>query len=372
MRVVRRRDRLVLLLLGFVLSIVAQSRMIRQQMDGTHVDHTKDFHRFSPGVTTAQMQVQQQQQQQQIQPQPSSRQDKRTVNSTTKTALALATRGLSDELASQIIRDFDVMTGCGYFKCFFPSRTDNTTGWLVTRANRYYQSQRRALPVLPFAQQAWEFAQHSSQKYGTLRHIYLQAPFWTGRLSKDNGNALATKFDSDICNRRKSCRLVPRPAHGFVVQRVRRASPGDTVLAKLFVADLQAHSDVTAMNITANNTSRATLTFSPSLEEFWTTAVVDKPAFQRQLQTDLAVTRKVMQEFPNLQVDFQFILTARGEVIHLDLDRMFDADLNPPQWRFKFHKHVLPSLLDLEQRVAAWLTESGVHAGPESNAQPKI
>ena len=281
---------------------------------------------------------------------------------------SLLTRGLPDALVTEIIADFDVMTGCGYFKCFFPSRTKDTVGWLVTRARRYYQSQHQALNVYNFAVQAYDFALAREASHG-MRHYYLQPPFLTGRLSAANTNLLVTKFNTTLCNNPRTqtkCRLVPRGAsHGFVVQKLRRASV-HAILAKLWVNDDNNNNyqedtnnnnhNTSTTTTTTTTTTTPTLTLQPPLHEIWST-LVDRTTFVHNLQADLQQTRHLVHDYPALQVDFQFMIDpTTGYIYHLDLDRLFDADLNPSSWRDKFAavQHVVPACLNaLEQQVLA-------------------
>lgn len=262
---------------------------------------------------------------------------------------ALLTRGLPENLVTEILADFDVMTGCGYFKCFFPSRSDDTVGWLVTRAQRYYPSQGKARHVYNFAVQAYDFALARQDSHG-LRHYYLQPPFLTGRLSENNIKLLATKFDTSVCNpRRHPCRLQPQGAsNGFVVQKLRRASR-QSIVAKLWVNS----------STTTTTRTTTTLTLHPSLLNVWPT-LVDPAQFAHNLQADLNTTRQLLHDYPALQVDFQFMIDgATGCIYHFDLDRLFDADLNPARWRDKFAQQVLPSLKALEEQVWALLRNDG-------------
>uniref|UniRef100_A0A7S3L459 Uncharacterized protein n=1 Tax=Amphora coffeiformis TaxID=265554 RepID=A0A7S3L459_9STRA len=256
--------------------------------------------------------------------------------------------GLSEIFAQAVVQDFDIMTGCGYFKCFFPSLSDREnddekgrTGWLVTRARRYYKQEKRALYVYEYAHKAWEFAQQCQQTHG-MKHYLLSPPFSTGRLSERVAKVLETKFNDTICNVRTGCRMAPRARFGFVVQRLRRA-PSHAILAKLFVS----------RHTTANDTE---LTLSPFLPDFVPT-IENATNFKGNLLTDIDATIRLLQDFPNLQVDLQFIISPDGFVFHIDLDRLFDVDLHPHQWRNKFHQTAIPSLHNLKQHVDTLLSQ---------------
>jgi hypothetical protein len=252
----------------------------------------------------------------------------------------ITTQGLSDSLVNAILLDFDTMSSCGYFKCFFKSMSDTKTGWLVTRAHRFYKAVKKSKTVLPFIQKAHEFAIMAEHKYG-MRHLHAQAPFYTGPLSAANGNLFATKFNSSLCNQQKDCRLVPRSPSGFVIQKVFKAPP-DALLAKLVVPDL----DVNATQ--AVDATTVSMTLSPALED---TDFSLSQTFCDNFQEDLRITQSILENYPLFAVDFQFLVTRDGHLYHLDLDRLFDADLNPPQWKNKFYQHVKPSLQILERQI---------------------
>lgn len=62
-------------------------------------------------------------------------------NTNPPTPHALLTQGFPDALAAGILADFDVMTGCGYFKCFFPSRSDPHHGMARDQSSSFLLAQ---------------------------------------------------------------------------------------------------------------------------------------------------------------------------------------------------------------------------------------
>ena len=273
---------------------------------------------------------------------------------------ALLTAGLPEAAVLTMLQDFGTMTGCGYFKCWFPSLQSSKlpeqepTGWLVTRARRYYPRAKRHLPVYNAAYDAWEFALQRQVSHG-MRHFYLphEPPVLTGRLSSyyNTVRLFLTKYNDTICDLRAACRVAPGAPSGLIVQRLRQA-PLHATLAKLFVGR-----DMTnvATNNHVNNNSIPVLTLTPPWEELVNTLSVSRREFVHNLWADLNVTQQLLYDYPDLQVDLQFLITTKGHVYQLDLDRLFDAALQPSQWRHKFELYAQPSLQQLRQQARALL-----------------
>ena len=156
-----------------------------------------------------------------------------------------------------------------------------------------------------------------------MKHFLQSPPFVTGRLSERVTQMFQTKFNDTVCN--VGCRMAPRARVGFVVQRVRR-DPSHAMLAKLFV---------NRRHTTKNSTNDETeFTLSPSLSDFVPT-LENATTFRANLLTDMHASIQLLQKYPNLQVDLQFIISPNGYMFHIDLDRFFDVDLHPHPWRNK-------------------------------------
>lgn len=261
-----------------------------------------------------------------------------------KTVPAFLTRGLPETYMKAVLDDMQVMTGCGFFKCFFPSKSEANMGWIVTKSHRYYQVIKESLPVLPFAFQAHTFAMQAQEKYG-MRHFFTpQPPFLTGRLSQKNKKLFASKFNATLCDKElNDCRLSWLSPFGFVMQKVKKA-PSDAIVAKFFISNLKKDDPANQSSMVPSSL----LTLKPP----WNNKTAPSATFCSNLRNDLQTTRRLLDDFPAFAVDFQILFTLdSGEVYHLDLDRMFDADLNPEHWRDKFAPHVRPALQALETQL---------------------
>jgi len=269
-------------------------------------------------------------------------------SSSLSSSWAFHSQGLPPTLSETVLDDLEPMRSCGVFKCFFPSKSDMSMGWLVMPARRYFRSVQRSASTYPLAQRAWEFAMtrqasfSSSTHGGRFRHFYHASspPFVTGRLSAHTtANLWKPKFNKTLCPP-SDCRLTVKSPTGFTVQRLHRA-PASALLVKLHVAE--------------DERSRYTWHMTPSWEDFWEEAHrrtnLNHAAFVQNFLADLEVTLQLIQEVPAFKVDFQCIITAEGFIYHLDLDRLFETVLLEAGWRHKWDPHVLPALQELRQKV---------------------
>lgn len=260
-----------------------------------------------------------------------------------------------------ILEDMGSMISCGVFKCFFPSKSDVSMGWLVMPARRYYRSTRTPVSTHAMAHRAWGFATTTTYHHrsaaaaasspppptdgggrGRFRHYYPPAspPFTTGRLSSDvSTNVWKPKFDRTLCPL-SDCRLTVKSKEGFTVQHLQRA-PASAILVKLHVDD--------------DDPSGYTWRTTPSWEDFWekvhTRSESNHTDFVQHFVDDLDVALQLIQEIPTFKVDFQCIITTDGYVYHLDLDRLYEAELLDAGWRHKWDPHVLPALEELRRII---------------------
>lgn len=265
-------------------------------------------------------------------------------------SLSLYTRGLTSSLLQDLLDDFDSVIGCGYVKCFFPSRSDPTTGWLVMREARFSQTLKRSMPMYPVASQTWEFL---GQQQLELNHLYLQAPFVTGPLSATHMATLQSKFPSHhntatsttstqqlikLCPP-STCRLWEGSPGGYVIQRMRRA-PTSALLYKFVVDD--------------DDPQQYSGRITPSWEDF-ITSEKHTSIFIATALHHLDQMIRLVQDEPAWAVDLQFLITTNGTLYHLDLDRLWEpAELNPPGWREKYQpQNAMAALNALRNQVAS-------------------
>lgn len=275
-----------------------------------------------------------------------------------KSAPSLRTQGLPPTLLQALLDDWEPVTGCGYVKCFFPSRSNPSTGWLVMRSHRFSKSLRKSLPIYPIAARTWEFLQEKNATH--ILHFYLQAPFKTGPLSATHRAIFKSKFPSLIHNSSNNnasicppstCRLWEGSPGGYVVQRVQRA-PDTALLWKFLVDD--------------DNAQNYTWRLTPSWEEFVQhnnnlRQQDSKLSFLRSATSQLDQLVQLLNQQPAWAVDLQFLLTTSGTLYHLDLDRLWEsAELNPPGWRDKYRpENAIRAVMEFQHQVAASLQANG-------------
>lgn len=94
----------------------------------------------------------------------------------------------------------------------------------------------------------------------------------------------------------------------------------------------------------------------PSWEDFWEGVPRARNGsvhtdFVRHFVDDLDITIQLIHEIPTFKVDFQCIITTDGYIYHLDLDRLYEAELLDAGWRHKWDPHVLPALEELRRTI---------------------
>ena len=201
----------------------------------------------------------------------------------------------------------DVVIGddatCGVFKCYLASKT-GATGYLVSRRDLNKASHTHS------AGDAWSFASCLRQRYG-LKHFYL-APQRKVRVSKE----VAARLTSMHVTRNSSAPGAYHSSAGTTAHAFQLTGHHVLVVQKVRAAPARA--------FTIGCSHRKRPFAAAALPDFWG-AVRDKAAFGRRLNASLQASLAAMSHEPCLLGDFHAFVTQEGHIIHMDLDRCYDA-----------------------------------------------
>ena len=299
--------------------------------------------RIPEGSSLSVLEQQQQQQQQQsspesIKPPISMVENPMHIHSQTDSSWWKATMETADSLfADMNLENINATTACGYWKCYYPSRSRPGFGYLI--GQRRDLKRKHAEFTLGHLQQGYDLADKLHTKYG-IRH-FLESPPVSLNCTRELADGLNLAVNA-----------VKNPSNDFNPQYLfRETNPSRVKRDKLLVQVVQ-QAPRPYIIITLGRVSRIGL-FEPRMERFLSEQVVGGwNVFWNHFQDDWNHTAVALKNEPQLYQDFQFLLDASGHIWHIDLDRVWGNEGEHPRNCTFAHEDIEKFIIDpLQKRI---------------------
>lgn len=221
---------------------------------------------------------------------------------------------------------------CGCFKCFLPSKSDPSAGWVLTENQKRRtgggEGDRFAFDI---AMHSWDSTQALVQKY-QFRHFSLGSP---ALLSEDDEAPTLKELSKHMYSHRRwpnnhCLNALNRGKYPLVAQKVQRA-PVDA--ESIHCLPLEEDEKVYTQNLLQMMDK-----------------VANKTLFAQQFKSELKYMQEtVFKDYPRLYLDLQILVDSQGLIYHFDLDRAI-------QNRKKTKEATEKEMRTCQNRTNVWLS----------------
>jgi len=230
-------------------------------------------------------------------------------NSKTSTELTKVSVYITDETSHNIDlkndMDFSQILGCGTYKCFVPSISNQTIGYLVERDTTTKKRKEQLI-------EAWKVSEWIRQEFHQRMTLYIDKPF-TIELSTSNTKALKEFSNSKIIVNEDDVNVnngSPPRRMIHVAQKVKKMESDKMLLYACYYANYKI--------------------YKKERDPFFEKIISLEPKyvwrFVLNFYTQIKILRSILDQRPTLIFDFQAIIDMSGNIYITDLDGHLQLD----------------------------------------------